>query len=162
MRVRTSADVAPSQVHDDVRVPVEDLGVAVTVPLEPALVDEPARADALDLLEDRTCAGVQPQVGMAVVAPAQVLADDPPQLARGSGFEAEGGGEDDVVALVQDAVVVAELEVVQVDAPALPSSVRISADSTTSSRKTVRSRSGARKCRFCHMAPPMVLGMPTK
>ena len=56
---------------------------------------------------------------MAIVAPAQVLADDPPQLARRSGFEAEGGGEDDIIAVVQDAVVVSEPEVVQIDAPAL-------------------------------------------
>ena len=40
----------------------------------------------------------------------------------------------------------------------------IVADSTTSSTNTVRSRSGGgeRKWRFCQIAPPTVLGIPTK
>ena len=66
--------------------------------------------------------------------------------------------------MVEDRVVVAELHVVGADGLALVLlAIRISHDSNTSAMNIVRSRSGAgeRKCRFCQIAPPTVLGMPT-
>src|SRR5690606_18583333 len=65
-----------AQVDDDVGVLGEDLRAAarVDVPLEAALVDEAPRPDPLDLLEDRARARVEPEVGVSVVAPLEVLA----------------------------------------------------------------------------------------
>jgi len=42
-----------TEVHDDVRVDVRDLRATDAESLESALVDEPSRPDALDLLEGR-------------------------------------------------------------------------------------------------------------
>ena len=65
-----------AEVHHDVGVDVRDLGVADAKALEPALIDEPAGADALDLLEDRTGARVPVEPGMPAAAPAQILLHD--------------------------------------------------------------------------------------
>src|SRR5690606_18948646 len=108
-----------AQVDDDVGVLVEDPRAAVDVALEAALIDEPARADALDLLEDRARARVEPQVGVPLVAPGEVLAHHGAELLDRLGLEPEGGGEHDVLALVQHRVVVAELHVLGADDAAL-------------------------------------------
>ena len=78
--------------------------------------------------------------------------------------KAERRREHDVATMMKDGVVVPEAE--RSRAPTVfrsPSSERISHDSNTSAMNMVRSRSGAgeRKCRFCQIAPPTVLGMPT-
>src|SRR5690554_386916 len=107
-----------AEVHDDVGVLVEDAGAAVHVALQAALVDEPARADALDLLEDRAGAGIEPEVGVALVAPGEVLAHDVAELLDRLRLEPEGDGERDVPPLVQHRVVVAELHVLGPDGAA--------------------------------------------
>src|SRR5690606_177679 len=108
-----------SEVHDDVRVLVEDPGVPVHVPLEPARVDEAAGADAFDLLEDRARARVEPEVGVPLVPPREVLAHDSPELRLRGRLEAERHVQHDVAAVVQDAVIVPEPEVRPIDRPAL-------------------------------------------
>src|SRR5690606_13478670 len=107
-----------AEVDDDVGVLVEDPCAAVDIALEAALVDEAARADALDLLEDRAGAGVEPQVGVALVAPGEVLAHDVAQVVHRLRLEAERDRERDVLPLVQHGVVVAELHVLETDGAA--------------------------------------------
>src|SRR5687768_16183167 len=78
-----------ADVDDDVRVPMEDLGVAVDMPLEAALVDQPPRADALDLLEDRTSARVEPEIRVPLVAPGEVFHHDALEVRDGRRIEPE-------------------------------------------------------------------------
>ena len=92
---------------------VRDLRVADAVALEAALIHQPPRAHALDLLEDRPGAGMELEPGMPRAAPAQVLLHhamhDGPVAAR----ELERRRQHDVAAMVEDRVVVAELHVVR-------------------------------------------------
>ena len=70
-----------TQVDHDVRVDVRDLGVAFAKALEPTLIDKSSRADAFNLLEDRTSARMPLEPGMATAAPTQVLLEDALQVA---------------------------------------------------------------------------------
>ena len=112
-----------AEVHDDVGVQVGDLGAANAVALETALVHQAPGADALDLPEDRARAGVDREPGMPRAAPAEVLLVDAEQLLGVGALEAEGGGEDVIGAVVEDAVVVAEPDVLRIDGPPLASSM---------------------------------------
>src|SRR5688500_5816399 len=106
-----------ADVDDDVRVPLEDLGVAVDVALEAALVDEPTCTDALDLLEYGSSARVEPEIRVSLVAPGEVLHHDALELRNRRRLEPEDHVEHDIIAVVEDAVVVAELEVIEPDRP---------------------------------------------
>jgi len=64
---------------------------------------------------------------MARAPPLQVLGMNAAHALRVGRREAEGGGEDDVSAVVEDGVVVAEPEIGGVHGPSLPVAVRISA-----------------------------------
>ena len=79
----------PTKVDDDVGVFVKDARVTDQVTLQPAFVDEPSRADAVDLLKDRTSARIEPKVGVPLFTPCEVLAYDPSKLLQGLGMEAE-------------------------------------------------------------------------
>src|SRR5262245_44459390 len=103
-----------AQVHDDIRVFVEDFRAAVHVTLEAALIDEPSRADALELLEDRARTRVEPQVRVLLITPLQILAHVVAERLPGLRLQPEGRTQHDVRAVVQDAVVVPELEVITV------------------------------------------------
>ena len=54
-----------AEVHHDVRVHVRDLRVADAMAFEAALINEPAGADAFDLLEDRAGARMPVEPGMS-------------------------------------------------------------------------------------------------
>jgi len=103
-----------SMVHDDVRVPLEDPRCSMHVSLETTFVDQPAGSDTFDFLEDRACARVQPQVGVALVSPLQIATYDLAELLDWLGCETKCRRQNDVCAVVQDALVVSELEVVDV------------------------------------------------
>ena len=133
-------------------------------PLRPHWSIEPPRANALDLLEDRTGARMNLEPRMTRTAPAKVLLHDAVHAIRCRRARAERHGQRDVAPVMKDARVVAELHVRLVDhVPARRPRRASSHDSNTSSMNIVRSRSGAgdRKCRFCQTAPPTVLGIPT-
>src|SRR5918912_1238397 len=93
---------------------------AVSEALEPALVDEAPRADAFDLLEDRAGARVPVEPRVARAAPAQVLLQDAMHRGGVARRQLERRREHDVVAVVEDAVIVAEADVVLADRLPLP------------------------------------------
>ena len=85
-----------AQIHHDVRVDVRDLRVADAKSLEPALVDEPAGADAFDLLEDRAGARMPIEPRVLAAAPAQVLLQNALQHRLIGAREPERRGQHDV------------------------------------------------------------------
>src|SRR5687768_11000748 len=101
-----------TRIDQDVGMAGGDHGASDAGPLEAALVDQAAGADARDLLEDGAGArlGVQGRVPLA--PPLKVLLHDPAHAGLIVRLELEGGGKDDIPAVVEDGVVVAELEVV--------------------------------------------------
>ena len=105
---------------------------------------------------------LEPRVTRA--APAQVLLHDAMHRRRVAGASSESHGERDLVPVMENARIVAELHVRRDRrSSARPPQSRARQDSNTSAMNIVRSRSGAgsRKCRFCQTAPPTVLGIPT-
>ena len=78
--------------------------------------------------------------------------------------ERERHGECDLAGMVQAAGIVAKLHLRATErsnrSPDRPNNSTLP---VTSAMNIVRSRAGAgdRKCKFCHTAPPTVLGMPT-
>src|SRR5215216_5201694 len=100
-----------AEVDHDVRVDVGDLSVADAKALEPALVDQTARANALDLLEDRPGARVNLEPRVTGAAPAQVFLHDTVHGARVATVELERHAERDLVTLMENARIVTELHV---------------------------------------------------
>ncbi len=107
------------EVQHDVRVHVGDLGVAVPEALQPALINEAAGADSLDLLEDRSCAGVKLQPRVPAPAPAQILLHDALHDVHVAALETKGHREGNIASPVQHARIVAEAHVLAVHHPTL-------------------------------------------
>src|SRR5690606_13054154 len=103
-----------AEVNHDVRVNMRNLCVANPVALQPALVDQTSRAHPFDLLEDRACAGVNIQPGVARTAPAQVLLKYPVHHRRVAALQTKVCAQHVVVLVVKHGIVIAELHVVRV------------------------------------------------
>ena len=80
-------------------------------PLRPRLIHESARANALDLLEDRSGARMPIEPRVLSAAPAEVLLKDAMENRLVPARELEGRGQHDVATMVEDRVVVSELYV---------------------------------------------------
>src|SRR5690625_4105655 len=106
-------------VDDDGRVPVRDTRPADAGTLEPGLIDQTPGSDALDLLKDRSGTGLRIERRMPLGAPLQIRLHDLPHPRLVALSHLEGDGEHDVVAFVQDGVIVAEIEIVTLDICAL-------------------------------------------
>src|ERR1700716_1215966 len=65
-----------SQIDHDVRVNVGNLCIAVAETLQADLIDQPPGPDALDLLEDRACAGVILEPRVLASTPAEIFLHD--------------------------------------------------------------------------------------
>src|SRR5690606_36608548 len=87
---------------------------------EPALVDQPPRTHALDLLENRAGAGVHLEPWVAGATPAQVFLKYPVHHGRIAAFQVEGGVQYVVVAVVKDGIVVSEAHVLRVNRTDIP------------------------------------------
>ena len=107
------------EVHQDVGVYVRDLRIADSISLESALIDEPARPDAFNLLEDGTGAGMPVEPWVLPPSPAQILLHDAMQCCWIASRQAEGHGEDDVAPVMKNAVIVTKLYVVSSDRSSL-------------------------------------------
>ena len=90
---------------------VGDLRTAPAKSLEPGLIHESPRANALDLLEDRSGARMPIEPRVLSAAPAEILLQDAVQNRLVPARELEGRGQDDVATMVEDRVIVSELYV---------------------------------------------------
>src|SRR5688572_8030565 len=104
-----------AEVDQDIRVHMRDLGVPMTEALEPNLVDEPAGADPLDLLEDRSGTWMPLEPRMARPAPREILLHYLLHRALVTARQTERDRERDVASVVEDRVVIAELHIVRTD-----------------------------------------------
>src|SRR5690625_3264551 len=100
-------------VDDDVCVPVRDTRPAYAGTLEPGLIDQTPGSNALDLLKDRSGTGLRIERRMPLGAPLQIGLHDLPHPRLVALSHLVGDGEHDVVAFVQDGVIVAEFEIVK-------------------------------------------------
>src|SRR5687768_8501282 len=87
----------------------------MTEALEPDLIDEPASADSLDLLEDRSSARMPLEPRVPRPAPGQIFLHHLLHRALVAARQTERDRERDVASVVEDRVVIAKLHVVRTD-----------------------------------------------
>jgi hypothetical protein len=104
-----------SEVEHDVGVDVGDLGVTDPEPFQPTLIDQTARPDPFDLLEDGAGTRVKLEPGMSGSAPGKILLKDALHCISVAGLQPEGDGKGNVIAMMKDAVIVTELHIIAVD-----------------------------------------------
>src|SRR6185503_11740078 len=98
---------------------VRDLRIADAIALQPALVDQPSGADPFELLEDRAGARMPVEPGMPCAAPAEVLLQDAMHDGGIATLELKGRRQNEVLAVMQNRVVVTELHIGRVDGSTL-------------------------------------------
>lgn len=101
-----------AEVDHDVGVDMRNLCAAVAMTLESALIDQPASSHSLDLLEDRARTRVKLKPRVTGAAPAQVFLHDFVHGGSFPSFKLKSDGEGNIVAVVENARVVAEFHVV--------------------------------------------------
>src|SRR5687767_7749370 len=104
-----------AKVDDDVGVEVRHLRIANAMSLHATLIDETPRADTFDLLEDGPRAGMNLEPGVPRAAPGKVLLQDAIHAIPVARRQVERDGQCHVMAVVQDARVVAEGHLVTMD-----------------------------------------------
>jgi phosphoribosylglycinamide formyltransferase 2 len=105
------AGFGSAQIDDHVRVPMKDPCPPEHVALETTGIDQTSGTNPLDLLEDGARRWIEPQIGVSIVTPLQVLSDHRSERGRRLGRERKRGRQDHVWAGMQDGGVVAEGEV---------------------------------------------------
>lgn len=105
----------PSQIDHDVGVDMRNLRITVPKSLQADLIDQTARTDSLDFLEDRASAGMVLEPRMLATAPAQVFLHDAMHNSLLPWFKPEGHGKGNISLLVERTGVVAEIHVFAVD-----------------------------------------------
>ena len=97
-----------AKVDNDVGMEPGHLRVSNAMALEPALIDQASSADILDLLEDRSRAGVNVEPWMTGTAPGEVFLENTVHAIAIAVGQFERDGQGNITMVVQDARIVTE------------------------------------------------------